>query len=106
MLGTVFAAGAFQMPVNPLAMGLGRTRSLFLRDLAFIIVRYPLIFAGLLLNGVVGLLFARCISGTIGILMSVFLARRLIGVTVSAQLLSGWRAIVATLVMAFFVRAR
>ena len=81
-------------------MGLGRTRSLFLRDLAFIIVRYPLIFAGLLLNGLVGLLFARCISGTIGILMSVFLARRLTGVTVSAQLLSGWRAIVATLVMA------
>ena len=60
----------------------------------------PLIFAGLFLNGLAGLLFARCISGTIGILLSLFLARRLIGVTVSAQLLSGWRAIVATLVMA------
>ena len=100
VLGIVFAAHAFSMPVNPLAMGLGRTRPLFLRDLAFIIIRYPLIFAGLLLNGLVGLLCARCISGTIGILMDVFLARRLTGVTVSAQLLSGWRAIVATLVMA------
>ena len=100
VLGIVFAAHAFSMPVNPLAMGLGRTRPLFLRDLALIIIRYPLIFAGLLLNGLVGLLCARCISGTIGILMDVFLARRLTGVTVSAQLLSGWRAIVATLVMA------
>jgi peptidoglycan/LPS O-acetylase OafA/YrhL len=86
--------------VNPLAMGLGRTRSLFQRDLIFIFVRYPLIFGGLFLNGLVGLLVARCISGTIGILMSLFLAGRLTGVTVSAQLLAGWRAIVATLVMA------
>jgi O-antigen/teichoic acid export membrane protein len=100
VLGTVFAASAFQMPVNPLAMGLGRTRSLFQRDLIFIFVRYPLIFGGLFLNGLVGLLVARCISGTIGILMSLFLAGRLTGVTVSAQLLAGWRAIVATLVMA------
>jgi O-antigen/teichoic acid export membrane protein len=100
VLSIVFAAHAFSMPVNPLAMGLGHTRPLFLRDFAFIIIRYPLIFAGLLLNGLVGLLFARCISGTIGILMDVYLARRLTGLTMSAQLLSGWRAIVATLVMA------
>jgi O-antigen/teichoic acid export membrane protein len=100
VLSSVFAAHAFSMPVTPLAMGLGRTRILFLRDLAFIIVRYPLIFAGLFLGGLVGLLYARCISGTIGILMDVFIARRLTGVTATAQLLAGWRAIVATLVMA------
>ena len=99
VLSSIFAAHAFSMPVNPLAMGLGRTRAMFQRDLAFAIIRYPLIFAGLFLNGLVGLLFARCISGTIGILMDVFLARRLIGVTVRAQLLSCWRTIVATLVM-------
>lgn len=100
VLSTVFAAHAFSMAVTPLAMGLGRTRILFLRDLAFIIVRYPLIFAGLFLGGLVGLLIARCISGTIGILMDVFLARRLTGVTARAQLLASWRAIAATLVMA------
>lgn len=100
VLGVVFATSAFKMPVTPLAMGLGCTRALFQLDLAFIFVRLPLIFAGLALGGLRGLLFARCISAAIGILMYVFLARRLTGVSVTAQLLAGWRAIVASLVMA------
>lgn len=104
VLGTIFAAHAFSMPVTPLAMGLGCTRSLFKLDLALIFIRYPLIFAGLIMGGLLGLLFARCISGTIGIVMYVFLARRLAGVSLRAQLLAGWRAIVATLVMAGCVR--
>ncbi|MBA1345632.1 lipopolysaccharide biosynthesis protein (plasmid) [Rhizobium indicum] len=100
VLGAVFAIIAFKMPVTPLAMGLGCTRSLFQLDLAFIFVRFPLIFAGLVWGGLVGLLFARCISAAIGILMYVFLARRLTGVSVRAQLLACWRSIVAALVMA------
>ena len=99
VLSSIFAAHAFSMPANPLAMALGRTRAIFQCDLALAIVRYPLIFAGLFLSGLVGLLIARCISGTIGILIYVFLARRLTGATVRAQLLSCWRTIVATLVM-------
>lgn len=95
-----YTALAFTKPVNPLAMGLGRTRALFWIDLAYIIVRYPLIFAGLYFGGLIGLLFGRLISAAIGILMDVFLARHLAGVTVRAQLLSNWRAVAATLVMA------
>jgi len=104
VLSVVFAISAFKMPVTPLAMGLGSTRDLFQLDLAFIFIRLPLIFAGLVLGGLSGLLFARCISAAIGILMYVFLARRLIGVSVRAQLLAGWRAIVGSLVMAGCVR--
>ncbi|MBB3962777.1 lipopolysaccharide biosynthesis protein [Rhizobium metallidurans] len=100
VLGVVLATTAFKLPVTPLAMGLGCTRSLFQLDLTFIFIRLPLIFAGLLLGGLSGLLFARCISAAIGIMMYVFLARRLIGVSVRAQLLAGWRASVATLFMA------
>ena len=100
VLGVVLATTAFKLPVTPLAMGLGCTRSLFQLDLTFIVIRLPLIFAGLLLGGLNGLLFARCISAAIGIMMYVFLARRLIGVSVRAQLLAGWRASVATLFMA------
>ncbi len=100
VLSTVFAAHAFSMATTPLAMALGRTRILFLRDLALISLRYPLIFAGLFLGGLVGLLVARCISGTLGILTDIFLARRLTGVTARTQLLASWRAIAATLVMA------
>ena len=63
----------------------------------FIIVRYPLIFAGLLLNRwLVAVLMGH--QRHVGALpTSLYLARRLTGVTVTAQLLSGWRAIVATL---------
>lgn len=100
ILSTVFAVHAFTMAVTPLAMSLGRTRALFLRDLAFIIVRYPLIFAGLYFGGLIGLLSARCVSGSIGISMDVFLARRLIGMPASAQLLANWRPVAATLTMA------
>lgn len=100
VLGAVFAVSAFKMPVTPLAMGLGSTRSLFQLDLVFIFIRYPLIFAGLFLGGLAGLLFARCISAAIGILMYVFLAKRLTGVSARDQFLAGWRPIVAALVMA------
>ncbi len=43
------------MPVTPLAMGLGRTRLLFVRDAVNIVVRYPLIFVGLFTGGLLGL---------------------------------------------------
>ena len=105
ILSTVFAAHAFYMPVTPLAMGLGRTRLLFLRDVVFICIRYPLIFAGLFSGGLLGLLLARCISGLIGIAIDMYLARRLIGVGMATQLLSSWRPLVATLSMAACVWA-
>lgn len=99
VLSTVFAAHAFSMPVTPLAMGLGRTRVLFLRDIANIVVRYPLIFAGLFMGGLPGLLLARCFSGAFGIAIDIYLARHLAGISIRTQLLSSWRAIAATLVM-------
>ncbi len=100
ILSTVFAAQAFLMPVTPLAMGLGRTRLLFMRDLFYIVIRYPLIFAGLFSGGLVGLLFARCISGATGIVVEIYLAKRLIGVGMTTQVLSNWRALTATASMA------
>jgi O-antigen/teichoic acid export membrane protein len=100
ILSTVFAAHAFAMPVNPLAMGLGRTRLLFVRDIINIVVRYPLIFVGLFTGGLLGLLIARCVSGAASIAIDLFLARRLAGVSMTRQLLSNWRALAATLNMA------
>ena len=99
-LSAIFAAHAFSMPVTPLAMGLGRTRLLFIRDVVNIAVRYPLIFAGLFSGGLLGLLLARCVSGAIGIAIDVFLAQRLAGVSAATQIISNWRALLATLAMA------
>jgi O-antigen/teichoic acid export membrane protein len=105
ILSTVFAAHAFSMPVNPLAMGLGRTRILFVRDVVNIAVRYPLIFVGLFTGGLLGLLFARCVSGVISIAIDMYLARRLAGVGMLTQLVSSWRPLAATLNMAAAVWA-
>lgn len=100
ILGAVFAAQAFSMPVTPLAMGLGRTRLLFVRDIVNIVVRYPLIFVGLFTGGLLGLLLARCVSGTTAILIDMYLARRLADVGLVRQVVSNGRPIAATLVMA------
>jgi O-antigen/teichoic acid export membrane protein len=105
ILGAVFAAQAFSMPVTPLAMGLGRTRLLFVRDVVNIVVRYPLIFVGLFTGGLLGLLLARCVSGTVAILIDMYLARRLADVGMVKQFVSSARPIAATLVMAASVWA-
>jgi O-antigen/teichoic acid export membrane protein len=105
VLGAVLAAQAFSMPVTPLAMGLGRTRLLFVRDIVNIVVRYPLIFVGLFTGGLLGLLLARCISGTIAILIDMYLARRLADVGLVKQFVANARPIAATLVMAACVWA-
>jgi O-antigen/teichoic acid export membrane protein len=105
VLSSVFAACAFLMPVTPLAMGLGRTRLLFVRDVLSIAVRYPLIFVGLFSGGLFGLLLARAASATIAIAIDMYLARRLIGVGMATQLLSSWRPLAATLNMAAAVWA-
>ena len=100
VLSPVFAAVAFATPLTPLAMGLGQTRLLFARDVLFIVVRYPLIFAGLFWGGLLGLLLARCVSGLSSIAFDIYLARRLAGASVSSQIISSWRALAATCVMA------
>ena len=105
ILSAVFAMHAFSMPVNPLAMGLGRTRLMFVRDMINIAVRYPLIFVGLFSGGLVGLLLARCVSGAVSIAIDMYVARRLTGVGIVAQLAANWRPLASTLNMAAAVWA-
>jgi len=98
-LSVVFAMHAISMPLTPLAMGLGKTRLLFLRDLVNIAIRYPLVFFGLFSGGLLGLLLARCVSGLFGICVDLYLARRLMGAGILSQITSNWRAMAASIVM-------
>jgi hypothetical protein len=75
------------------------------RDVIFIVLRYPLIFVGLFFGGLLGLLMARCVSGTVGVTIEMVMAKRLTGVGVASQLLSSWRALAATASMAAAVGA-
>lgn len=103
VLSTVFAAQAFSAPLTPLAMGLGRTRLLFLREIFYLVVRYPMIFAGLFSGGLLGMLLARCVSGLLGVGVDAYLAQRLVGASAISQFFSSWRALAATCVMAVSV---
>lgn len=103
VLSTIFAVHAFSAPLTPLAMGLGRTRVLFVRDTVNLAVRYPLIFVGLFSGGLLGLLLARCVSGIFAVGIDIYLARWLVGASAVSQIFSSWRALAATVVMAIGV---
>ena len=66
----------------------------------------PGLFLGMRANLVLlGLLLARCVSGTTAILIDMYLARRLADVGMMKQIVSNGRPIAATLVMAAAVWA-
>lgn len=99
ILSTIFALHALSMPLTPLAMGIARTRLLFKRDVVNLVVRYPLIFAGLLSGGLLGLLLARCVSGLFAVLLDMYLARMLVQASLFRQIRNSARAYAATLAM-------
>lgn len=105
ILSAIYALNAFSTPLTPLAMGMARTRILFLRDIVNLFVRYPLIFIGLFSGGLLGLLLARCVSGLFAILLDMHIARKLIGPSLLSQLVANWRAMTATLIMCLAVWA-
>ena len=99
VLSVIFAVQAIARPFVPMAMGLGRTRLIFIREAIDICVRYPLILIGLFSGGLVGLLIARCLTGAFRIVLDMTLARRLIGVSVLRQISSNWRVGIACAIM-------
>jgi O-antigen/teichoic acid export membrane protein len=98
-LGAVFALQTFSMPFGGLAMALGKTRTVFVRDIFNFALRVPLIIGGLLLGGLLGVVAARCISGTLGMFFEMHLAQRLIKISIFKQIEASWRSIAATLTM-------
>jgi PST family polysaccharide transporter len=84
---------------QPLAMAQGMTKFLFQRDLISFLVRVPLVIIGLIFGGLIGLLYGRAISTFISIAMNMFIVRRLIGITVTEQILANIRALISILVM-------
>jgi O-antigen/teichoic acid export membrane protein len=103
VLSTIVAVHAFSLPLSSMAMALGLTRLLFVRDIFNLGMRYPLILAGLFSGGLIGLLLARCLSGLFAVGVDIYLARRLVGASAFNQIIPNWRALAATLIMAVVV---
>lgn len=103
VLSSLFALQAVATPFAPMAMGLGRTRLLFIRDVINILFRVPVLVIGFLMAGLVGLLAARCVSTVFIIGQDLFLARRLTGAGFRQQIFPNWRAGAAVGIMTLCV---
>ena len=99
LLSGALAIQTLSSSVQPLAMALGLTKELFYRDLVNLAMRIPLVIIGYLLGGLVGIVLARCVSGTTSTLINMLLTRRILRLSIREQLRANWRALSATLAM-------
>ena len=100
LLAGVFAFQNLAESLQPLAMALGETRRLFGRDVINLTIRIPLIVVGFALGGLIGIVYARCISSVTGTLVNMLFVRRLIDLPLRAQLAVNMRAFLSVVVMA------
>jgi O-antigen/teichoic acid export membrane protein len=100
VISVVVCAQGLSNNLQPLAMAMGQTRTLFARDSIALAIRLPMLLGGMIFFGIAGVLAARAVSASIGILINLSFVRRLIGVSLFDQLASNWRAFTSTLVMA------
>jgi lipopolysaccharide exporter len=99
LLGGAIALHTLSATVQPLGLALGQTRRLFHRDVAILIVRLPIIVAGLWAGGLFGLLVARVAVTLGGVVYNMVLVRELIDTSVSRQFLVNLRAALSTCMM-------
>jgi lipopolysaccharide exporter len=92
-LAAIYAVQTLGGSVDAVAMARGETRLLFVRSLQMLLVRVPVIVAGLLLWGLPGLIAARVATGLLATLVNMRLVHRLIGVGLGAQLQVNRRAL-------------
>lgn len=99
VMAIVSAALTLGSPGYTVAMALGHTRWLFIRDVASMCIRLPIVITGLYLGGLLGLLAGRAISALISIAMNLYIVRQLLHLGVVQQLRENFRAIASVMVM-------
>jgi len=99
ILAAMFALQTLSASVQPLAMAKGATRRLFRRDMRNFAIRIPLMIAGVLSGGIIGIVIARAVSGILDALINMGLVSQLIGAGIADQLRANTRALFATAAM-------
>lgn len=99
----IFALQMLTAPAFSLVMTVGRTRMIFLRDLAGLLLRLPMVLAAAYIYGLHGILGAIVVAELIIIYLNLSIVRRLIGVGVVEQIKTPWRTIASVMVMAGIV---
>lgn len=85
---------------RPLAMALGQTRSLFLRDIVGLLLRVPFVVGGLAGWGLTGLVWGRVLSSTLGVFIAFAMVRALLNVPIVEQVWAHRRTALAVVAMA------
>ncbi len=99
VLASVFAVQTLGTLSQPLAMAAGTTRLLFIREIQDIFIRIPSIIAGLLLDGLTGVVYARAATGIILILFHMQVVKRVTGLTFLTQFAANTRSLASICVM-------
>ncbi len=89
----------FALAAIPLVMSVGETRIFLERNAIEFCVKFPILIVGGIAYGFMGVVAARAVSETVAALFCMRAVRRLVGLSVAAQLLGSWRCFVATMVM-------
>jgi PST family polysaccharide transporter len=100
ILAAVFAFQSLGTLAQPLAMAAGRTQLLFKRDLQAFLYRVPLVIVGLYFGGFAGVLYARAVVGTTGLLFNTNVVTKVTGLSLWQQLRPNIRAVASVLLMA------
>jgi lipopolysaccharide exporter len=98
-LSCIFALQTLSSTLQPLAMAVGETRRLFGRDVLNLVLRLPLVVGGLYADGLAGIVYARCISGMLSSLINMIMVRRLLDLSLLAQLAANKRSLVSVVLM-------
>ncbi len=102
-LSGIFALQTLASSLQPLAMAMGATRSLFTRDMINFGIRIPFLIAGMIFYGIPGVIVARCISGTASTIINMAMVKRLLSLSITAQLMANARALTSTVAMVALV---
>lgn len=104
-LAIVFAIQTLGSSADALGMAKGQTRLLFMRSLQLLMFRLPILITGMVYFGLVGLVAARMLTGVLAAFVNMMLVRRLIGVSVAAQIGANARALCCAAAMGLVVAA-
>jgi PST family polysaccharide transporter len=99
VLSVVYALKTIGSTAEPLAMAVGETRLLFKRNFQLLVVRTPIIIAGLYLQGLDGLLVALVVTTFFGIAFDVMMVRQICRLSLFRQLLENTRTLISAFVM-------
>ncbi|KKM76271.1 hypothetical protein LCGC14_1381840 [marine sediment metagenome] len=99
-LASIFAVQTIASMVQPLSLGLGRSKILFHRSLINLCIRVPLTLIGLLTGGFIGLLIARSAAALISICVNLYLVQKILGLSVVQQIAVNVRSLMGVVVMA------